>query len=123
MIVADTSIWIDHLRKPDRQLSSLLAAGVVLVHPFVVGELACGTLPNRKVLLSALALLPQALVAAHGEVLGLVERYTLGGRGIGWIDMHLLASTLLTGRSQLWTRDRRLRGVAAELGLVSGKYT
>lgn len=96
---------------------------MVLVHPFVVGELACGMPPNRKGLLSALAPLPQALVAAHGEVLGLVERYALGGRGIGWIDLHLLASTLLTGRSRLWTRDRRLRDVAAELGLVSGKYT
>lgn len=122
MIVADTSIWIHHLRKPDRQFSSLLAAGVVLVHPFVAGELACGSLPNRAALLADLALLPQAPVAAHAEVLGMIERYALGGRGMGWVDVHLLASTLLAGRSQLWTRDRRLRGIAGELGLTAALY-
>lgn len=118
MILADTSVWIDHLRRPDRQLSPALAANVVLVHPFVIGELACGALPNRATLLAELAALPQAPVVAHVEVLGLVERCALGGRGIGWIDVHLLASSLLAGHAQLWTRDRRLHAVAEELGVA-----
>jgi predicted nucleic acid-binding protein len=118
MILADTSIWIDHLRHPDARLAAQLAANVVLVHPFVIGELACGSLPNRSVLLAELAALPRAPLAAHEETLGLLERYALGGRGIGWIDMHLLASTLLAGRSWLWTRDRRLHAIADELGLA-----
>lgn len=121
MILADTSVWIDHLRRADRQLSAALAANVVLVHPFVIGELACGALPNRATLLAELAALPQAPVVAHAEVLGFVERYALGGRGIGWIDVHLLASALLAGRAQLWTRDRRLHGVAEELGIAMRK--
>lgn len=118
MILADTSVWIDHLRRSDRQLSAALAANVVLVHPFVVGELACGALPNRATLLAELAALPQAPVVAHAEVLGLVERSALCGSGIGWIDVHLLASALLAGHARLWTRDRRLHAVAEELGIA-----
>ncbi|HEY8229976.1 MAG TPA: type II toxin-antitoxin system VapC family toxin [Rhodanobacteraceae bacterium] len=118
MILADTSVWIDHLRRPDRQLSAALAANVVLVHPFVIGELACGALPNHATLLAELAALPQAPAVAHAEVLGLVERFALGGRGIGWIDVHLLASALLAGHAQLWTRDRRLHAVAGEMGVA-----
>lgn len=118
MILADTSVWIDHLRRPDRQLSAALAANVVLVHPFVIGELACGALPNHAPLLAELAALSHAPVVAHAEMLGLVERRALGGRGIGWIDVHLLASALLAGHAQLWTRDRRLHTVAEELGIA-----
>lgn len=118
MILADTSVWIDHLRRSDRQLSAVLGANVVLVHPFVIGELACSAIPNRDVLLAELAALPQAPVAAHQEVLGLVERHALWGCGIGWVDAHLLASAMLAGRSRLWTRDKRLAAVADELGLA-----
>lgn len=123
MILADTSVWIDHLRRPERQLSAVLAANVALVHPFVIGELACGALPKHATLLAELSALPQAPVVAHAEVLGLVERYSLGGRGIGWIDVHLLASALLAGHSQLWTRDRRLQAVAEELGIAMSEVT
>ena len=118
MILADTSVWIDHLRRSDRQLSAALAANVVLVHPFVIGELACAALPNRAVLLAKLAALPQAPVAAHAEVLALVERCALSGLGIGWIDVHLLASALLAGHAQLWTRDRRLHAAAKAMGIA-----
>lgn len=118
MILADTSIWIDHLRRPGARLTALLAANVVSVHPFVIGEFACGSLPNRAVLLAELADLPRAPLAAHAEALGLLERYDLGGCGIGWIDVHLLASTLLAGRSQLWTRDKRLHNIAREIGIA-----
>lgn len=119
MILVDTSVWIDHLRRSDTQLSAALAANVVLVHPFVAGELACGAIPNRNILLVELAALPQAPTAVHEEVLGLVERHALWGRGIGWVDAHLLASAMLSGRSRLWTRDKRLRVIADELGLAT----
>lgn len=118
MILVDTSIWTGHLRQRDQRLAEVLAMNVALVHPFVIGELACGSLPNHATLLVDLSLLPQALIAAHKEVLGFVERCELEGRGIGWIDVHLLASTMLAGRSQLWTRDKRLRAVAEELGVA-----
>lgn len=123
MILADTSVWIDHLRRPDRRLSAVLAANVVLVHPFVIGELACGALPNRATLLAELSALPHAPVVAHAEVLGFLARYTLGGRGVGWIDVHLLASAMLAGRAQLWTRDRRLHVIAVELGIATPEVT
>lgn len=123
MILVDSSVWIDHLRHPDRELSPLLAAGVVLCHPFVIGELACGSLPNPHQLVSWLADLPQAPVAAHTETLNFLFRNRLGGRGIGWIDMHLLASALLAGRVPLLTRDKRLRAAADELGLsMQGRF-
>lgn len=118
MILVDTSVWIDHLRSSDRQLSAALAANVVLVHPFVIGELACGAIPNRNILLTELAALPQAPAAVHEEVLGLVERHALWARGIGWMDAHLLASAMLAGRSRLWTRDKHLGVIADELGLA-----
>lgn len=118
MILVDSSVWIDHLRRPDARLAAQLGANVVMVHPFVIGELACGTLPNRSILLDQLARLPRAPVASHGEVMGLVERRELAGRGIGWIDVHLLASAMLAGHAQLWTRDKRLQAVAVELGLA-----
>lgn len=117
MILVDSSVWMDHLRRTDAELSALLAARVVLVHPFVMGEIACGSLPNRHQVLSELRALPRAPVAPHDEVLGFLDRFALGGRGIGWVDVHLLASTLLAGRALLLTRDKRLRAVAAELGL------
>lgn len=117
MILVDTSVWIDHLRRSDARLAAFLAAGVVMTHPFVIGELACGWLPQRKALLADLAELPTAPVASHEEALDLLDRHQLVGRGIGWVDVHLVAAAMLAGRAPLWTRDRRLRKIAGELGL------
>ncbi len=118
MILADTSVWVDHLRAGDQALAARLEAGVVLTHPFVIGELALGHLRQREILLKALADLPQATVATDVEVLHLIERHALTGRGIGYVDVHLLAAVLLTPGVELWTRDRRLLGVAVHLGLA-----
>ena len=117
MILVDSSIWIDHLRGLDAKLSALLAARVVMCHPFVVGELACGNLPKRDVFFPWLSRLPAAPMVAHDEVAAFVQRHGLAGRGIGWIDAHLLASATIAGRVSLWTRDKRLAAVAAELDL------
>lgn len=118
-VLVDTSVWVDHLRSGDEALSRLLDEGGVLCHPFVVGELACGNLRNRSEILDLLGNLPPAPVAQHDEVLGMVETRKLSGKGIGWIDMHLIASTLLAGCT-LWTRDRNLAGVAKSLKIARG---
>ena len=118
MILADTSVWVDHLRGEDHELATLLREGMVLSHPFVVGELACGSRSDREHFLHLLAALPQAEVAEHEEVLQLVRSRRLYGRGLGWIDMHLLASAFLE-RCVLWTLDRRLETVAGELGVAA----
>jgi predicted nucleic acid-binding protein len=114
VILVDTSIWIDHLRKGDGELASLLNEGAVLCHPFVIGELACGNLKNRKDILSSLGALPMSTLASHEEVLHLVSDRKLHDKGLGWIDMHLLASALLSN-SALWTTDKNLAAVAREL--------
>lgn len=116
MTLVDTSVWVEHLRRGDRQLRNLLEDGLVLCHAFVVGELACGNLRNRMEILSLLAELPHATVARHDEVLELVDRHQLHGQGLGWIDAHLLASALLT-HCTLWTRDRALARAARDLGI------
>jgi predicted nucleic acid-binding protein len=116
MILVDTSIWIAHLRQGDHALAACLDEGHVLMHPFILGELACGNLPQRQQLLSLWRRLPQALQATDAEVLYFIEQKKLMGRGIGFIDMHLLASAVLSGTRGLWTRDRRLADVAASLG-------
>lgn len=118
MIVVDTSVWIDHLRRSELRLAAALQSGLVLCHPFVIGELACGHLRSRQTLLESLAQLPAAPVASHGEALAFLERHALAGRGIGWADVHLLASTALAAGARLWTRDRRLAEVAGELRLA-----
>ena len=115
MILVDTSVWIDHFRKGDRELERLLDEGLVLGHPFVIGELACGNLKNREEILSLLSVLPSASVATHEEALRLLSDRQLPGRGLGWIDVHLPASALLSGAT-LWTRDRVLETTAAALG-------
>lgn len=112
MILVDSSVWIDHLRVGEPVLFDLLNAGQVLAHPFVIGELACGNLRNRKVVLSLLKDLPAAPVATDEEVLFFIERHGLMGKGIGYVDAHLLSAASMTGSGQLWTRDRRLRAVA-----------
>ena len=119
MILVDTSVWIEHLRSASAILTELLGDGQVLVHPFVLGELALGSLRQRDVFLSDLRDLPQAVVATDGEVLSLIDRRTLFGRGIGYVDAHLLAAARLTAGSKLWTHDRRLQAVAAQLDLAA----
>ena len=114
MTLVDTSVWIDHLRKTDAELSVLLDEGRVLVHPFVIGELACGTLRHRAEVLGHLRRLPGVPVASTDEVHHLLETHDLAGCGLGWVDLHLLASARL-GRCRLLTHDRRLRDVADSL--------
>ena len=116
MILVDTSVWIDHFRRDKPELRSVLEADQVLMHPFIVGELACGTLRRRPQILADLDALPAAVVAQHHEVLQFVERHRLWGKGIGWIDCHLLASSILSG-CKLWTLDEALERVAAQLRL------
>jgi predicted nucleic acid-binding protein len=118
MILIDSSIWIDHLRAGEPALAQLLNAGRVMTHPFVVGELACGNLQNRKAILSLLQDLPAAPVATDEEVLFFIERRGLMGKGIGYVDAHLLAAVSVTGTGRLWTRDERLAAVAGAIGLA-----
>ena len=118
MILADTSVWVDHLRTGVPLLAASLERGAVLVHPFVVGELACGKLKRRAAVLQLLQDLPQAIVGSDVEVLSFIERNALMGRGIGHIDMHLLAAAALSAPAKLWTRDKRLASIATELKLT-----
>ena len=113
MILADTSVWIDHFRRLDRDMESLLESGQVMTHPFVVGELACGDLPRRADLLETLDALPGAVVAEDDEVRKFIERHRLFGKGVGFVDFHLLVSTVLSPDASLWTADRRLGEIAA----------
>jgi hypothetical protein len=117
VILVDTSVWVDHLRTGDKVLVDLLEAGMVLSHPFVIGELALGSLRRREQVLEDLSCLPGASIATDAEVLHFVARHALAGCGIGYIDAHLLASTRLTAGAALWTRDRRLHDIAGRLGL------
>ncbi|OGQ84689.1 MAG: ribonuclease [Deltaproteobacteria bacterium RIFCSPLOWO2_12_FULL_60_19] len=116
MILVDTSVWIEHLRAGSDRLKTLLLDEQVLCHPFIVGELACGTLQNRREILSMLRALPEAQLVGHDEVLSFLEGRRLYGHGIGWVDAHLLASTLFTGCA-LWTLDKPLRTAAAALNV------
>ena len=116
MVLVDTSVWVDHLRGGDRRLEALLNAGGVFIHPLIVGELACSELRNRSNTLSLLRQLPEARKASHEEVLLFIENNMLMGRGIGYVGTHLLAATALTEAARLWTRDKRLGALAAELG-------
>ena len=118
MILVDTSVWVDHLRGSDQKLAELLNSGLVLVHPFVVGELALGRLRQRYIILEALLQLPRTVVATDGEILAFISRQKLFGRGIGYVDVHLLAAVRLTTGSKLWTRDQRLFDTADGLGLA-----
>jgi len=120
MVLVDTSVWIDHLRNGVTLLEDLLSSGDVTIHPFVIGELACGNLSNREEILSLLSALPTVKLATHSEVLHLVEKHGLSGRGLGWIDVHLLASALLSGVA-LWTVDRRLKVMLESMG-IAGRF-
>ncbi len=115
-ILVDTSVWIEHFRKANSHLQKLLINGNVLCHEFVIGELACGNLKNRNEILFLLQELPRSKIASHDETLALVESKRLMGKGVGWIDVHLLASTLLT-QAKLWTTDKRLEKVSKDLAI------
>jgi predicted nucleic acid-binding protein len=118
LILVDTSIWIDHLRASSDLLAKLLNGGRVLTHPFVIGELALGEMRQRGAILDALSNLPRTELATDAEVLGFINGQSLFGRGIGYVDVHLLASVRLTTGAELWTQDKRLHSVAEELGLA-----
>ena len=117
MVLVDTSVWIDHFRATNDTLVALLESYRVCCHAVVRGELACGNLANREVVLAQLALLPKAVRASDDEVLWFIERNGLMGRGIGFVDAHLLAASALTQDVRLWTLDRRLHRLAGALGL------
>jgi predicted nucleic acid-binding protein len=108
MTLVDTSVWVKHLRHGDDRLGQLLVESEVICHPLVIGELACGSIKNRNEVLDLLSALPQASVAEHAEVIDFLHANDLSGRGLGWIDVHLLASALLSD-AKIWTLDRRLR--------------
>jgi predicted nucleic acid-binding protein len=118
MILVDSSVWIDHLRNKDLVLVGLLDDAQILAHPFVIGELALGSLGRRDLVLGALRDLPQAAVATDEEVFAFIEQHRLFGLGIGHVDAHLLAATRLSG-ARLWTRDKRLRDVARRLRVAA----
>jgi predicted nucleic acid-binding protein len=115
-MLVDTSVWVRHLREGDPRLAAALDRTEVWTHPWVVGELACGRLADRAAVLALLRALPTVAVARDDEALALLERRSLMGRGIGWVDVHLLASALIS-TVRIWTLDRRLAAVAAELGV------
>lgn len=118
MILVDTSVWVEHLRLGLPRLATLLQKGEVLIHPWVIGELACGSLRNRSHVLELLQGLPAATVASDAEVLLLIERGRLMARGIDYVDTHLVAAARLS-HSRLWTQDRLLAAVAHEQGVAA----
>ncbi|NML11040.1 VapC toxin family PIN domain ribonuclease [Sphingobium sp. AR-3-1] len=118
MILADSSIWMDHLRMSNPLLTADLNAGRILAHPFVIGEIALGSLTNRKGVLGMLRKLPEAVLAKNREVDALIEQVPLFNIGIGYVDTHLLSSVLLTAGSSLWTHNRRLHDAALRLGIA-----
>lgn len=117
MILVDTSVWVDHFRKRDAQLYQQLQRNNIAIHPFVVTELVLGTLPDRQKTTAYLDLLPMVKVALMSEVRRMIEAHSLFKRGIGFVDAHLIASTLITPHTVLWSRDKRLCDVAEAFGL------
>ena len=117
MILADTTIWADHFRNADAELTELLESGDIAMHPFVLGEIALGLLRKRTQALSGLRKLPSLRVAAPEEVLELIEHHKPVAGGVGYIDVHLLATTLMTSSCRLWTRDKRLNSLAMQAGV------
>src|SRR3990167_11482377 len=115
MVLVDTSVWVTHLRGGTVGLEALLDDSHVVCHPFIIGELACGNLRNRAEILSLLQTLPMVLHAEHEEVMRFIDNYRLMWKGLGYIDMHLLASAILT-KISLWTLDKRLQEVSLKLG-------
>jgi predicted nucleic acid-binding protein len=117
VILADTSVWIDHFRRVEPRLQAALMDGEVLMHPFIIGELACGNFAKREETLELLGQLPLSRVATHEETLAMIDRRKLMGRGIGYVDAHLLAAVALTPDARLLTNDKRLARVAESLRL------
>jgi predicted nucleic acid-binding protein len=118
MILVDTSVWVDHLQRGNADLAEQLTQGRVLTHPFVVGELALGSLQQRAQVLESLQNLPMTAVATDTEVLNFIRTHTLHGMGIGYVDAHLLAAARLSPGARLWTLDKRLQAAASPLGLA-----
>lgn len=118
MILVDTSVWVNHLRKTLAELSDLLENNRVVMHPLVLGELACGNLKNRTQLLELWHGMNFMPTVNHEEALFFIEHNQLMGRGIGYIDVQLLASVILDGSAKLWTLDKRLAAVADQLGIA-----
>ena len=118
MILVDTPVWIDHLRASEANLHRNLTGGNVLTHSMVIGEIALGHLPDRRQTLQKLNALPRIRELNHGEVLSLIERKQLMGRGIGFVDAHLICSVLEHSGTQLWTRDKRLKKAAESFGVA-----
>lgn len=118
-LIVDAAIWIDHLRRSDLALVRALKENRALVHPFTIGEVALGSLGNRRAVLLELSLLLRPQIATDKEVLAMIEDHALYGTGIGYVDAHLLASTMLTPDAGLWTRDRRLGAAAERLGIAA----
>ncbi len=118
MILVDTGVWIDHLRRGDLVLSGMLERGDALAHPWVIGELGLGNLQRREDTLHLISQLPQATVATPAETLEFIGRHELAGIGVGYVDAQLLAATRLTGNARIWTRDRRLREAAERVGVA-----
>ncbi|KAA0692010.1 type II toxin-antitoxin system VapC family toxin [Neorhizobium sp. P12A] len=116
MILADTSIWIDHFRQGDTELRTIIEEDRLLCHPAVIGELALGSLRDRGSIISFLAAQRGAVVATHDEVMTVIDRHSIFSMGIGYTDVHLLASVLLDPRAALWTRDKRLQAAAERAG-------
>ncbi len=116
MVLVDTSVWVSHLRKGNTRFEKLLNDGDVVCHPFIVGELACGNLKNRAEILSLLQALPMSIQAEHNEVMRFIEINQMMGKGLGYIDVHLLASALLT-EVPIWTMDKKLADVSKNMVL------
>ena len=119
MILVDTSVWIDHLARGDAGLQGLLEEGEVLMHPYIVAEIALGSLNQRDQTVDALQALPEIPLASHREVMAFLNHERLFGVGIGYVDLHLLAATRLANGCRLWTRDRRLLQAAIKLELAA----
>ncbi len=117
MVLVDTSVWVSHLRYGNVGLDTLLEDSRVACHPFVVGELACGSLRNRAEILTLLQALPMAASVEHNEAMRFIEDHGLMGKGLGYIDVHLLASALLSD-ALLWTEDKKLHAASRSLGIA-----
>jgi len=119
MVLVDTSIWIDHFRRSDSQLSRLLERGDIVMHPFIIGELLLGRVPRIAEMIDDLNILPKAVVASTDEILRFISNRKLPGSGIGYVDAHLLAAATLTPETSVWTRDKRLLAAAQSLSLAA----
>lgn len=118
MIIVDSSIWADHIHHPVHELSELLRQYAVAMHPYVIGEIMLGNLAQRTSTLRSLRMLAPAPMARDNEVIGLIDSAALFGSGVGYVDSHLVASTMLIPNGLLWTRDRRLHAVTERLGIA-----